>query len=58
MLFGLNNSLFVFYRLVVEAFKEFIHTFLEVYLDDWNVFSLLKEHIETLCFMLERCRQY
>jgi hypothetical protein len=47
----------MFSRVVDATFKEFIHKFLEVYLDDWNVFSLLKGHIEVLRLMLDRCRQ-
>jgi hypothetical protein len=55
-LFGLNNALGIFSRVVVVAFKELIHKFLEVYLDDWNVFSLLKYLVEILHLMLDRCR--
>jgi hypothetical protein len=55
--FGLKNSLVIFSRIVVVAFKDFIHKFLEVYLDDWTIFSLLKDHVEVLRLMLERCRQ-
>jgi hypothetical protein len=57
MPFGLKSSLAVFSRVVVVAFKEFIHKFLEFYLDDWAIFSLLKDHIEVLRLMLDRCRQ-
>jgi hypothetical protein len=46
----------VFSRVVVATFKEFIHKFLEVYFDDWIVFSILKDHIEVLMIMLDRCR--
>jgi hypothetical protein len=42
---------------VVEAFKELLHKFLEAYFDDWTVFILLKEHIECLRLMLDKCRQ-
>jgi hypothetical protein len=42
MPFGLNNSLTIFSRVVVVAFKDFIHNFLEVYLDYWKLFSLLR----------------
>jgi hypothetical protein len=58
MSFGLKNAPVMFSRVVVATFKEFIHQFLEVYLDDWTVFILLKDHIETLRLMLDRCRQY
>jgi hypothetical protein len=34
MPFGLNNAPKIFSRVVVVAFKDFIHKFLEVYLDD------------------------
>jgi hypothetical protein len=52
--FGLKNAHVVFSRVVFTTFKEFIHKFLEVYLDTWNVFILLKYHIETLRLILER----
>jgi hypothetical protein len=42
MSFGLKNTPVVFSRVVVAVFKEFIHKFLEVYLDDWTVFILLQ----------------
>jgi hypothetical protein len=57
MPFGLKNATAIFSRVVVVAFKDFIHTFLEVYLDDWTLFSLLKDHVEILRLMLDRCRQ-
>jgi hypothetical protein len=57
MFFGLKNAHAIFSRVVVAAFKEFIHEFLEFYLDDWNVFSLLKDHIGVLILMLDKCRQ-
>jgi len=57
MSFGLKNSPAVFSRVVVARFKEFIHKFVEVYLDDLMVFSLLKDHIEVLSIMLDWCRQ-
>jgi hypothetical protein len=48
MPFGLKNAPVVFSRVVIPAFKEFIHNFLEVYLDVWLVFSLLKYNIELI----------
>jgi hypothetical protein len=57
MPFGLKNAPSIFPRVVIAAFKEFIHQFLELYLDDWIVYSLLKDHVEVLRLVLERCRQ-
>jgi hypothetical protein len=57
MPFGLKNATTVFSRVVVASFKEFTHNFLELYLYDWSVFILLKDHIEVLKLMLDRCRQ-
>jgi hypothetical protein len=54
---GLKNAPTIFSRVVIAAFKEFIHQFLEVYLDDWTVYSLLKDHVGVLRMMLKRCRQ-
>jgi hypothetical protein len=45
MPFGLKNAPTIFSRVVIIAFKEFIHQFLEVYLDDWTVYSFLKDHV-------------
>jgi hypothetical protein len=55
--FVLKNAPIIFSRVVIVAFKEFIHHFLEVYLDDQTVYNLLKYHVEVLRLMLERCRQ-
>lgn len=54
--FGLKNVPIVFSRIVVATYKEFMNNFLEVYLDDWTMFSLLKKHIQVLRLMLDRCR--
>jgi hypothetical protein len=57
MSFRLKNAPVVFSRVFFTTFKEFIHHFLKVYLDNWIVFSLLKYHIENLMLMLDRCRK-
>jgi hypothetical protein len=57
MPFVLKNSPTIVSRVVVEAFKEVLHKFLEAYFDDWIVFSLLQNHIECLRLMLDKCRQ-
>ena len=58
MSFGLNNAPAIFSRLVLYAFKDFIHKFIEVYFDDWTVFGLVRDHIEIPCMMLGHYHQY
>jgi len=53
MPFGLKNALAIFSRIVVAAFKEFIHKFSEFYLDDWTLFGLVKKHVVSLRLMLD-----
>jgi hypothetical protein len=54
MSFGLKNAPTIFSRVVFEAFKKFLHKFMEAYFDDWTVFNLLKNHIECLRLMLDK----
>ena len=58
MPFRLKNALSFFSCVVIAAFKEFIHKFLEVYFDDWTMFGLVKRHVASLCLMLDTCRRY
>ena len=58
MPFGLKNAPAIFSRIVVFAFKYFKHKFIEVYFDDWIVFGLVRDHIESMRLMLDRCCQY
>jgi hypothetical protein len=57
MPFGLKNAPAIFSRVVIASFKDFIHHFSKVYLDNWNLYSILKDHVEVLRMMLERCMQ-
>jgi len=56
--FGLKNAPVIVSHIVVAAFNEFIHKFLEVYFDDWTIFGLVKRHIESLHLMLDTCQRY
>ena len=55
MPFGLKNAPVIFSQVAVTAFKDFIQKFLHVYMDDWTVYGLVKDHLANLRLMLEEC---
>jgi len=57
MPFRLKNAPTVFSRIVIAAFRDYIHKFLEVYMDDWTMYSLLNKHTNLLRVIFERCRK-
>jgi hypothetical protein len=57
MPFGLKNVPAMFSRNLIAAFRDYIHKFLEVYLDKWMVYSLLRDHLALLRLMFSHCRQ-
>jgi len=58
MPFGLKNAPAIFLHIVITSFKDFIDKFLEVYIDDWTVFGLVKQYVESLRLMLNTCWRY
>lgn len=53
ILFQLNNEPMVFLRTMIQAFKYFIYELLEVYLDDWMIYGIMKNHAQALQLMFE-----
>ena len=45
MPFGLCNAPGTFQRLMMDIFRDFLKYFLEVFIDDFAVFSKRKEHL-------------
>ena len=57
MPFGLCNAPGTFQRLMVDIFRDFLRHFLEVFIDDFAVFSKWKEHLQYLRKTFQRCRE-
>ena len=58
MPFGLNNAPTIFSHVVVAVFKYFIQKFLQVYMDDWTVYGVIRDHMDNMWLMLEICQQH
>ena len=57
MPFGLCNTPGTFQRLMMDIFQDFLRHFLEVFIDDFTVFSIRSEHLGFLKKTFERCRE-
>ena len=58
MPFGMNNAPAIFSIIVITRFKHFIQNFLVVYMDNWTIYGLIRDHLENMRRMLERYRQH
>ena len=54
---GLCNAPGTFQRLMMDIFQDFLRHFLEVFIDNFAVFSLQKDHLEYLRKTFQRCRE-
>jgi hypothetical protein len=57
MRFGLCNAPATFQKVVTKAFKEYLSKFMQVFLDNFNVYGSKKDHLGQLQKCLEECRQ-
>jgi hypothetical protein len=57
MSFGLCNVLATFQKMVTKTFEQYLNTFTQVFLDDFNVYGSKKNHLGQLQKCLEECRQ-
>ena len=58
MPFGLCNAPATFQRAMTSAFQQYLRKFIEIFLDDFCVFSSKAEHAECLIKCFEQCKKY
>ena len=56
--FGLKNVPAVFSWVIVVMFKDFIQKFLQVYMDDWTIYGIIRDHLDNFWLTLEWCQQH
>jgi len=57
MPFGLCNAPGTFQRLMMDIFKDFLRHFIEVFIDDFAVFSNREDHLGYLRKTFQKCRE-
>jgi hypothetical protein len=58
MPFGLCNAPATFQRVMTTAFQKYLRKFIEIFLDDFCVFSTCQHHAECLKQCFKQCREY
>ena len=58
MMFGLKTTLATFQHIIMEIFGEFIPTFMQVFLDDFAIYSRERDHLQHLRLCLKKCKGY
>jgi hypothetical protein len=58
MPFGLCNVPATYQRLVITAFQEYLHKFIELFLDDFCVFNTKVNHAACLAKCFAKCHEY
>ena len=58
MMFRLKITPTTFQRIIMEIFGESIPAFMQVFLDDFAVYSRQNEHLDHLWLFLQKCREY
>lgn len=58
MPFGLCNAPATFQRVMTQAFQEYLHVSMEIFLDDFCVFSKRENHLEWLNKCLDQCARF
>ena len=48
MPFRVKNALAIFSWVVVDVLKDYIQKFVQVYMDDWTVYGLIRDHLDNL----------
>ena len=57
MTFGLKNAPATFQRMVQGIFRDYLTSFMRVFLDDFSVFGEKTEHLAQLRLCLQRCKE-
>jgi hypothetical protein len=58
MPFGLCNAPVTYQRLVITAFQEYLHKFIELFLDNFCVYSTKVNHVDCLAKCFAKCHKY
>ncbi len=58
MPFGVKNGPPTFHRVVLKTFKEYLNTFMEIFLDDFTIYNDMETHLQKFILCFQECKEY
>jgi hypothetical protein len=58
MLFGVKIRPPTYQRAMTKAFKKYLDSFMKIFLDDFTVYSDMKNHLQKVKLCFQKCREY
>jgi hypothetical protein len=58
MLFGVKNGPPTYQRVITKTFKKYLDNFMKIFLDDFIMYSDMKNHLQKLRLCFQKCRKY
>jgi hypothetical protein len=58
MLFGVKNGPPTYQKAITKTFKEYLDSFMRIFLDDFIVYSDMESHLHKLRLCFQKCKEY
>lgn len=58
MPFGFINASTTYQQVITKAFQNYLYKFMQVFCDDFYVYSKIVTYLDKLTLYLEKCREY
>jgi len=58
MLFGAKNEPPTYERVVTKTFKEYLDSFMKIFLDDFIMYSNMESRLQKLKLCSQKCKEY
>jgi hypothetical protein len=58
MLFRVKNGPPTYQKVVTKAFKEYLDSFMKIFLDDFMVYNDMESHLQKLKLCFQKCKEY
>jgi hypothetical protein len=58
MSFGVKNGPPTYQRAMIKTFREYLYSFMKIFLDDFTMYSDMESHLQKLRLCFQKCKEY